>query len=78
MLPIYTALVVAYLFLPIAAMIVFGFNDIKGSLQLHLEGFHARALAEHLQQLPGAERAAIKVSLLVGASRPSSPPRSGP
>ena len=38
-LPIYTALTVLYLFLPIAVMIVFGFNDPKGRQNITWQGF---------------------------------------
>jgi spermidine/putrescine transport system permease protein len=38
-LPIYTGLVVAYLFLPIAVMIVFGFNDPRGRFNFTWQGF---------------------------------------
>lgn len=38
-LPLYTALAVAYLFLPIAVMIAFGFNDPKGRFNITWQGF---------------------------------------
>ncbi len=38
-LPIYTALVVAYLMLPIVVMIVFGFNDTQGRFNFTWNGF---------------------------------------
>ena len=38
-LPAYTAVVIAYLFLPIAVMIVFGFNDIGGRFNFRWQGF---------------------------------------
>lgn len=38
-LPVYTGLVVAYLFLPIAVMAVFGFNDIEGRFNFTWQGF---------------------------------------
>jgi len=38
-LPIYTGLVVAYLFLPIVVMAVFGFNDIQGRFNFTWQGF---------------------------------------
>ena len=38
-LPAYTALVVAYLFVPIVVMIVFGFNDIEGRFNFTWQGF---------------------------------------
>ncbi len=47
MLPAYTALVVAYLFLPIVVMAVFGFNDIQGRFNFTWQGF----TLEHWQNL---------------------------
>jgi spermidine/putrescine transport system permease protein len=41
-LPIYTGLVIAYLFLPIAFMILFGFNDYRGRFNFTWEGFTLR------------------------------------
>jgi spermidine/putrescine transport system permease protein len=38
-LPVYTALVVAYLFLPIAVMVVFSFNDPRGRQNITWQGF---------------------------------------
>ena len=38
-LPVYTTVVIAYLFLPIAVMIVFGFNDIGGRFNFRWQGF---------------------------------------
>jgi spermidine/putrescine transport system permease protein len=38
-LPVYTGLVIAYLCLPIAVMILFGFNDTKGRFNLTWQGF---------------------------------------
>lgn len=40
-LPVYTALVVAYLFLPIVVMIVFSFNDPRGRQNITWQGFTA-------------------------------------
>ncbi|MGH2455418.1 MAG: ABC transporter permease [Candidatus Limnocylindria bacterium] len=39
LLPAYTALVVAYLFLPIVVMAAFGFNDIQGRFNFTWQGF---------------------------------------
>ena len=39
LLPVYTALAVIYLFLPIAVMIAFGFNDPKGRFNFTWQGF---------------------------------------
>jgi spermidine/putrescine transport system permease protein len=41
-LPLYTALVISYLFLPIAVMILFGFNDLKGRFNFTWQGFTLR------------------------------------
>ena len=38
-LPAYTWLMICYFSLPIAVMIVFGFNDTKGRLNLRWQGF---------------------------------------
>jgi spermidine/putrescine transport system permease protein len=46
-LPIYTGLVVLYLFLPIVVMAVFGFNDIQGRFNFTWQGF----TLEHWQNL---------------------------
>jgi spermidine/putrescine transport system permease protein len=46
-LPIYTGLVVFYLFLPILVMAVFGFNDIQGRFNFTWQGF----TLEHWQNL---------------------------
>jgi len=48
-LPAYTALVVIFLFLPIAVMAVFGFNDIEGRFNFTWQGF----TLEHWQNLFG-------------------------
>jgi spermidine/putrescine transport system permease protein len=66
LLPIYTALVVAYLFLPIAAMIVFGFNDIKGRFNYTWEGFTLEHWQNIFNSYPELNEA-IKVSLIVGS-----------
>jgi spermidine/putrescine transport system permease protein len=41
-LPIYTGAVIAYLFLPVAVMILFGFNDYRGRFNFTWEGFTLR------------------------------------
>jgi spermidine/putrescine transport system permease protein len=46
-LPVYTGLVVAYLFLPIVVMAAFGFNDIQGRFNFTWQGF----TLEHWQNL---------------------------
>jgi spermidine/putrescine transport system permease protein len=63
-LPIYTALVIAYLFLPIAVMILFGFNDLKGRFNFSWQGFTVRHWG-NLFDLPQLTEA-LKTSLLVG------------
>jgi spermidine/putrescine transport system permease protein len=65
-LPVFTALVVAYLFLPIAVMIVFGFNDIEGRFNYAWQGF----TLEHWQNIFAGRpdlNEAIKVSLIVAS-----------
>ncbi|MBI4260511.1 MAG: ABC transporter permease [Actinobacteria bacterium] len=47
-LPAYTAVVIAYLFLPIAVMILFGFNDIRGRYNFNFQGFTLRWYRELL------------------------------
>jgi spermidine/putrescine transport system permease protein len=66
LLPVYTALVVAYLFLPIAVMIVFGFNDIKGRFNYTWEGFTLEHWQEVFSSYPELNEA-IKVSLIVAS-----------
>jgi spermidine/putrescine transport system permease protein len=46
-LAIYTVVVILYLFLPIAVMILFGFNDLKGRFNFTWQGFTLR----HYQEL---------------------------
>ena len=41
-LPVYTGAVIAYLFLPIFVMILFGFNDIRGRFNFTWQGFTLR------------------------------------
>ncbi|MGH2572664.1 MAG: ABC transporter permease [Actinomycetota bacterium] len=48
-LPVYTALVILYLFLPIAVMILFGFNDLKGRFNFTWQGFTLRHYRELLR-----------------------------
>jgi spermidine/putrescine transport system permease protein len=63
-LPIYTGLVVAYLFLPIAVMIVFGFNDPEGRFNYAWEGFTLEHWQNIFNRFP-ALNDAIRVSLIV-------------
>jgi spermidine/putrescine transport system permease protein len=45
-LPVYTGLVIGYLFIPIAVMILFGFNDISGRFNFAWQGFTLRHYRE--------------------------------
>jgi spermidine/putrescine transport system permease protein len=48
-LPVYTGVVIVYLFLPIGVMILFGFNDLRGRFNFTWQGFtldHYRTLLE--------------------------------
>jgi spermidine/putrescine transport system permease protein len=64
-LPIYTAVVIAYLFLPIGVMILFGFNNLKGRFNFTWQGFTLR----HYRQLLKFPEltVALKNSLFVAA-----------
>jgi spermidine/putrescine transport system permease protein len=64
-LPLWTVLVMLWLFLPIAAMIVFGFNDIKGRFNVTWEGFTFRWYRQVLDfpDLTGA----LRISLIIAA-----------
>jgi spermidine/putrescine transport system permease protein len=63
-LPVFTALVVAYLFLPIAVMIVFGFNDPEGRFNYAWQGFTVEHWQNIFNRFPALNEA-IKVSLIV-------------
>jgi spermidine/putrescine transport system permease protein len=63
-LPVYTGLVVAYLFLPIAVMIAFGFNDPEGRFNYAWEGFTLEHWQNIFNRFPALNEA-IKVSLIV-------------
>jgi spermidine/putrescine transport system permease protein len=65
LLPIYTGVVIAYLFLPIGVMILFGFNNLKGRFNFTWQGFTLR----HYRQLLKFPEltVALKNSLLVAA-----------
>jgi spermidine/putrescine transport system permease protein len=63
-LPVFTALVVAYLFLPIAVMIVFGFNNIEGRFNYAWQGFTLEHWQNIFNRFPALNEA-IKVSLIV-------------
>ncbi|MGH2556950.1 MAG: ABC transporter permease [Actinomycetota bacterium] len=64
-LSVYTALVIAYLFLPIGVMILFGFNDLKGRFNFTWQGFTLRHYRE-LLKFPELT-IALKNSLVVAA-----------
>ena len=64
-LPVYTAVVFLYLFIPIAVMILFGFNDIQGRFNFEWQGFTLRWYRE-LFQIPDLVPA-VRTSLLVAA-----------
>jgi len=63
-LPAFTALVVAYLFLPILVMIAFGFNDIQGRFNYAWQGFTLEHWQNAFNRYP-ALNDALKTSLLV-------------
>lgn len=63
-LPAFTAVVIAYLFLPVIVMIVFGFNDHQGRFNLTWEGFTLRWYRD-LFDIPELTLA-LKNSLIVG------------
>jgi spermidine/putrescine transport system permease protein len=65
-LPVFTALVVAYLFLPIVVMIVFGFNDIEGRFNYAWQGFTLEHWQNIFNRFPELNEA-IKVSLIVAS-----------
>jgi spermidine/putrescine transport system permease protein len=61
---VFTALVVLYLFLPIAVMIVFGFNDPEGRFNYAWQGFTLEHWQNIFNRFPALNEA-IKVSLIV-------------
>ena len=63
-LPVYTALVVAYLFLPIVVMAIFGFNDIQGRFNFTWQGFTLEHWATLFSKYPALNEALIN-SLIV-------------
>ncbi len=65
-LPVYTGLVIAYLFLPIAVMILFGFNDTQGRLNFLWQGFTLQWYRE-LLAVPDLVTA-IQNSLIIAAA----------
>ena len=65
-LPAYTGLVVAYLFLPIVVMAVFGFNDLQGRFNFTWQGFTLEHWANLFNTYPALNRALIN-SLIVAS-----------
>jgi spermidine/putrescine transport system permease protein len=64
-LPAYTTVVLLYLFFPLAVMMLFGFNDIRGRFNFTWQGFTLRHYADIFAEpeLTGA----LKTSLLIAA-----------
>lgn len=65
-LPLFTGLVIAYLFIPIAIMILFGFNDIAGRFNFAWQGFtldHYRTLFE-VPELTEALRNSLTIAVI--------------
>jgi spermidine/putrescine transport system permease protein len=65
-LPAYTGLVVAYLFLPIVVMAVFGFNDLQGRFNFTWQGFTLEHWANVFNTYPALNRALVN-SLIVAS-----------
>ncbi len=67
MLHIYTLLVMAFLLLPISAMILFGFNNTRGRFNLQWQGFTLRWYRDvfAIGQLTGALKVSLFISVLV-------------
>jgi spermidine/putrescine transport system permease protein len=74
-LPVYAGLVIAFLFLPILVMIVFGFNDIRGRFNFAWQGFTLRwyrelfaieELSEAIKNSLGIAAVATVVSTALG------------
>ncbi len=64
-LPVYTGLVVIYLFLPILVMAVFGFNDIQGRFNFTWQGFTLDHWQSLFNRYPALNQSLIN-SLVVG------------
>ncbi len=64
LLPTYTALVVAYLFLPILVMAVFGFNDLQGRFNFTWQGFTLEHWANLFNAYP-ALNSSLRNSIVV-------------
>jgi spermidine/putrescine transport system permease protein len=65
-LPVYSGLVLAYLFLPIGVMIAFAFNDPRGRFNLTWEGFTLKWWSGRLLEIPDLTTAILN-SILVAA-----------
>ena len=65
-LPAFTALVVAYLFLPIVVMVVFGFNDVAGRFNFVWQGFTLEHYANIFTSQPRMNQALFN-SVVVAA-----------
>ncbi len=59
LLPVFTALVVAYLSLPILVMILFGFNDIQGRFNFAWQGFTLEHWGNVFSRFPALNQALI-------------------
>jgi spermidine/putrescine transport system permease protein len=67
-LPAYTALAVAFLFLPIAVMVVFGFNDVRGRFNFTWQGFTLEHYANIFSSQPRMNDALIASAIVAVAS----------
>ncbi len=67
LLPVYTGLVIAYLFVPIVVMILFGFNDPKGRFNFAWQGFTLQWYRE-LLDIPELTTALQNSLLIAGIS----------
>ena len=63
-LPVYTGLVVLYLFLPIAVMIIFGFNDAAGRFNFTWQGFTLDHYANIFTSQPRMNQALINSGIV--------------
>jgi spermidine/putrescine transport system permease protein len=63
-LPVYTALAVAFLFLPIAVMVVFGFNDVRGRFNFTWQGFTLEHYANIFSSQPRMNDALIASAIV--------------
>ena len=66
-LPAFTGLVVAYLFLPIVVMAVFGFNDVEGRFNFTWQGFTLEHWANVFSRYPALNHALVN-SLIVAVT----------